>query len=85
VLAVIAISMAFPFGLGLLAIVWAIAMAGAVIGTGIICFKIAKELIGGTASFNYSPNMAYLTGKKGGKEKGQEKTDKAQMENDKEQ
>ncbi len=68
-LAVVALSMAFPYGLGLLAIVWTIAMAAAVIGTGVICFKIAKELIGGTASFNYSPNMAYLTGKKGAKGK----------------
>jgi hypothetical protein len=63
------LSMAFPYGIGLLLIVWTAAIIGAVVGTGIVCFKLAKEVLSGSLSFNYSPTMAYLTGKKGGKQK----------------
>ncbi len=48
------LSMAFPYGIGLLLIVWTAAIIGAVVGTGIVCFKLAKEVLSGSLSFNYS-------------------------------
>ncbi len=65
----VVLSMAFPYGIGLVLIVWTAAIIGAVVGTGVVCFKLAREVLSGSLSFNYSPTMAYLTGKKGGKQR----------------
>ena len=58
------LAIAFPFGLGIVVIIWAIALIGAVAGAGIAFFMLLKELLGKTPAFGYTPTTAYMTGKK---------------------
>jgi hypothetical protein len=58
------LSVAFPFGLGIVAVIWAIALIGALAGAGIAFFVLLKELFSKTPVFGYTPTTAYMTGKK---------------------
>jgi hypothetical protein len=58
------LSVAFPFGLGIVAVIWVIALIGALTGAGIAFFMLIKELLGKTPAFGYAPTTAYLAGKK---------------------
>jgi hypothetical protein len=58
------LAVAFPFGLGIVVVIWAIALIGAVTGAGIAFFMLLKELLGKTPAFGYAPTTAYMTGKK---------------------
>lgn len=58
------LSVAFPYGIGLVVFVWVIALVGAIAGVGIASFILLKELFGKTSTFGYAPTTAYLAGKK---------------------
>lgn len=58
------LSVVFPYGIGFAAFLGAIALVGAVCGVGAICYGLLKDILGRTATFGYSPNMSYMTGKK---------------------
>jgi hypothetical protein len=60
----VALSAAFPYGLGLAVVVWGIALIGALFGVGFATFALLKDMSGKTATFGYSPATAYMTGKK---------------------
>jgi hypothetical protein len=60
----LALSVAFPYGLGIAVLVWVIALTGALIGVGYASYLVLKELFSKTGSFGYAPNAAYLAGKK---------------------
>jgi hypothetical protein len=58
------LAVAFPFGLGIVVIVWAVALIGAIAGAGFAFITLLKELLGKTPSFGYTPTTAYMAGKK---------------------
>lgn len=60
----LALSVIFPFGMGVVIFVWVIAVAGALFGAGLMCFSLVKSMFGKTATFGYAPTTAYMTGKK---------------------
>jgi hypothetical protein len=64
ILFALALSVAFPYGLGLVVLVWGIALIGALFGVGFASVVLLKELFTKTASFGYAPTTAYMTGKK---------------------
>jgi hypothetical protein len=63
-LVVLALSIVFPYGIGVAVVAWVIALAGALAGAGFASYLLLKELVGKTGSFGYSPAAAYLAGKK---------------------
>ena len=65
----LALSAAFPYGIGFAVFLWAIALIGAACGVGIICYGLLKDMLGRTATFGYAPNLSYMTGKKTKKKK----------------
>ncbi|HWR71573.1 MAG TPA: hypothetical protein VN604_00215 [Nitrospirota bacterium] len=60
----LALSVVFPYGLGIAVLAWVIALVGAVMGVGYASYLLLKELLGKTATFGYAPTAAYLAGKK---------------------
>ncbi len=58
------LSVAFPYGMGLVVFAWAIALVGALCVVGIACFSLLKDLLGRTATFGYKPTTAYMPGTK---------------------
>jgi len=60
----LALSVVFPYGLGIAVLAWVIALVGAVLGVGYASYILLKELLGKTATFGYAPTAAYLAGKK---------------------
>jgi hypothetical protein len=58
------LAVAIPFGLGVVVLIWVIALIGAVMGAGFAFFTLLKELLGKTPAFGYAPTTAYMTGKK---------------------
>ena len=68
-LAGLALSVAFPYGIGFAVFLWAIALIGAVCGVGVICYGLLKDILGRTATFQYTPTLSYMTGKKTRKKK----------------
>ena len=60
----LALSVVFPYGLGLAIFAWGIALVGALFGVGFACYLLLKELLGRPATFGYAPTAAYLAGKK---------------------
>jgi hypothetical protein len=71
----LALSAAFPYGLGLAVLVWAIALIGALFGVGFASYLLLKELLGKTATFGYAPTTAYMAGKKTKKSRKEESVD----------
>ncbi len=65
----LALSVAFPYGIGVAVFVWVIALTGALLGAGFATYLLLKESLGKTAIFGYSPAAAYLAGKKTKKER----------------
>jgi hypothetical protein len=63
-LGVLALSVVFPYGIGVAVLAWVIALAGALVGAGFATFLLLKESLGKTMIFGYSPSAAYLAGKK---------------------
>ena len=68
------LSLAFPYGMGLVVFGWAIALIGALCAVGIACFSLLKDLFGRTATFGYAPTTAYMSGTKTKKRKKSEVT-----------
>ncbi len=60
----LALSMAFPYGVGFVAFLGLIALTGAIYAAGFASIKLFKEMLGKTATFGYVPTTAYMTGKK---------------------
>jgi hypothetical protein len=60
----LALSVVFPYGLGIAVLAWVIALVGAVMGVGYASYLLLKELLGKTGTFGYAPTAAYLAGKK---------------------
>jgi hypothetical protein len=58
------LSVAFPFGIGVVIFVGILALVGALTGAGIVLVTLFKELLGKTPAFGYAPTTAYLAGKK---------------------
>ena len=71
----VALSMAFPFGLGLVVLSWVIALTGTVFAVGFACYRLLKDLLGGTATFGYAPTTSYMAGKKIRKRRKEESSD----------
>ncbi len=66
---VLALSIVFPYGIGVAVFAWVIALGGALLGAGFATYLLLKESLGKTAIFGYSPAAAYLAGKKTKKER----------------
>lgn len=77
----LALSVVFPYGLGLAVFLWIVALAGAVFGVSLICFGLLKDLLGRTATFGYTPAMSYMAGKKTKKKKEEESPDEESKDN----
>ncbi len=60
----LALSVVFPYGLGIVIFVWLIALVGALCGAGLMCFTLVKNMLGRSATFGYAPTTAYMAGKK---------------------
>jgi len=68
----LALSVAFPYGIGLAVLVWAIALIGALFGVGFASYLLLKELLSKTTTFGYAPTTAYMAGKKAKKGRKEE-------------
>lgn len=62
-------SVAFPYGLGLVAFVAFVAIAGALGVAGYACYGLVRDMFGKAAIFGYNPANAYMTGAKTRKKK----------------
>ena|SRR3990172_9551659 len=58
------LSVAFPFGIGVVLFIGILAVVGALTGAGIAFVTLFKELLGKTPAFGYAPTTAYMAGKK---------------------
>lgn len=63
-LAGLALSMAFPYGIGFVVFVWVIVLAGALSAVAFLSFGLLKDMLSKTATFGYAPTTAYMAGKK---------------------
>jgi hypothetical protein len=61
---VLALSIVFPYGIGVAVLAWVIALTGALVGAGYATYLLLKESFSKTVIFGYSPVAAYLAGKK---------------------
>lgn len=61
---VLALSIVFPYGIGVAVFAWVTALAGALVGAGYATYLLLKESLAKTMIFGYSPAAAYLAGKK---------------------
>lgn len=60
----LALSIAFPYGLGVVVFVAVIVLTGALYAAGYACYKLVKDMISKGVSFGYVPASAYMTGKR---------------------
>jgi hypothetical protein len=60
----LALSVAFPYGLGLVAFVALIVLTGALYAAGFASYALVKDMLSKRASFGFAPASAYMTGKK---------------------
>ncbi len=60
----LALSMAFPYGVGFVLFICLIALMGALYAAGFASIRLLKEMVGKSATFGYAPTTAYMTGKK---------------------
>ena len=75
ILFALALSVIFPYGLGIAVLAWVIALTGALFGVGFASYLLLKELLGKTGTFGYAPTAAYLAGKKMKKTRKAESSD----------
>jgi len=71
----LALSVVFPYGLGIAVLAWVIALTGALIGVGYASYLLLKELFSKSSSFGYAPTAAYLAGKKMKKKRAPDSSD----------
>lgn len=71
----LALSAAFPYGVGLVVFFCLIALSGALYAAGSASFRLLKEMLGKTATFGYAPTTSYMAGKKMKKERKEESTE----------
>jgi len=71
----LALSMAFPYGVGFVMFICLIALMSAVYAAGFATVRILREMLGKNATFGYAPTTAYMTGKKTKRAKKTESTD----------
>jgi hypothetical protein len=71
----LALSVVFPYGLGIAVLAWVIALTGALIGVGYASYLLLKELFSKSGSFGYAPTAAYLAGKKMKKKRASDPSD----------
>ncbi|MGO9014587.1 MAG: hypothetical protein ACLQF0_06365 [Dissulfurispiraceae bacterium] len=74
------LSVAFPYGMGLVVFAGTIAMIGALCAVGIACFSLLRDLFGRTATFGYAPTTAYMSGTKTKKRKTRTTSDEEKKE-----
>jgi len=74
------LSVAFPYGMGLVVFAGTIAMIGALCAVGIACFSLLRDLFGRTATFGYAPTTAYMSGTKTKKRKTKTSADEDKKE-----
>jgi hypothetical protein len=60
----LALSIAFPYGLGLVVFVAVIVLAGALYAAGYASYSLMKDMFSKGVSFGYAPAAAYMTGKR---------------------
>jgi hypothetical protein len=60
----LALSTAFPYGMGFMLFISLVALGGACYVAGSASLRIMKEMLGRTAVFGYAPTTAYMTGTK---------------------
>ena len=60
----LALSVAFPYGFGLVVFVAVIVLTGALYAVGFACYALVKDMFSKGATFGYVPASAYMTGKK---------------------
>lgn len=58
------LSMALPYGMGVLAFIVIIILTAALYTAGVASLRLFKEMLGKTATFDYTPTRSYMTGKK---------------------
>lgn len=58
------LSMALPYGMGVLAFIVIIILSATLYTAGLASVRLFKEMLGKTATFDYTPTTAYMTGKK---------------------
>jgi hypothetical protein len=76
----LALSVVFPYGLGIAVLAWVIALSGALIGVGYASYLLLKELFSKSGSFSYAPTAAYLAGKKMKKKRNADPSDEGKNE-----
>ena len=60
----LALSIAFPYGLGLVVFVAVIVLTGALYAAGYAIYSLVKDMFSKGVNFGYAPASAYMTGKK---------------------
>lgn len=58
------LSMALPYGMGVVAFIAIIILSATLYTAGLASVRLFKEMLGKTATFDYTPTTAYMTGKK---------------------
>jgi len=71
----LALSMAFPYGVGFVMFICLIALMSAVYAASFATVRILREMLGKNATFGYAPTTAYMTGKKTKRAKKTESAD----------
>lgn len=71
----VALSAAFPYGVGLVIFVGLIALSGGLYYAASSCSKLFKEMLGRNATFGYAPTTAYMTGNKTKKTRKEESSE----------
>ncbi len=75
------LSMALPYGMGVVAFIAIIILSAMLYTAGMASLRLFKEMLGKTATFDYTPTTSYMAGKKTKKrnkedEDADDKTDK---------
>ncbi|MGO9612389.1 MAG: hypothetical protein ACLPX5_05090 [Dissulfurispiraceae bacterium] len=70
------LSMAFPYGLGVLVFFCLVALAGAFYAAGSASVRLLREMLGRNATFGYAPTASYMAGKKMKKRNKKESSEK---------
>ncbi len=58
------LSMALPYGMGVVAFIAIIILTATLYTAGLASLRLFKEMLGKTATFDYTPTTAYMAGKK---------------------